>query len=171
MDANARTKIIELFEKHRATPGAPYDEAHFLDFLLAKPKSRGAVYNSFGGLRRFNAFVDDVQYEFAVCLSMKDRDENYPLAKFVSRVLELQKSRRGSLKSLDNQVKAGAGWPVLLLADLGLLIAASLLRTSPIAIAAIIGIAVFLNSWFLRFAWRGRAYLAALRTRIETADG
>jgi len=171
MDAHARKKIIELFERHRATPGAPYDDAHFLDFLLAKPKSKRAVYNSFGGLRRFNAFVDDVQYEFAVCFSMNDRDENYPLERFVSRVLELQKSRRGSLKSLDNQVKAGAGWPVLLLADLGLLIASLFLKTSPLAVAAIIGIAVFLNSWFCRFAWRGRAYLAALRSRIETADG
>lgn len=170
MDAHARKKIVELFEKHRATPGAPYDDAHFLDFLLANPKSKGAVYNNFRGVWRFNAFVDDVQYEFAVCLSVKDRDANYPLAIFVSRVLELQKSRRGSLKSLDNQAKAGAGWQVLLLADFGLLIAAFLLRNSPFVIAAIIGIAVFLNSWFFRFAWRARTYLAALRTRIETAD-
>lgn len=116
MNANARKKIIELFEKHRATPGAPCDEAHFLDFLLAKPKSKRAVYNSFGGPRRFNAFVDDVQYEFAVCLSMKDRNENYPLAKFVSRVLELQKSRCGSLKSLDNQVKAESFFCILCIA-------------------------------------------------------
>ncbi|HEY9181735.1 MAG TPA: hypothetical protein VIQ99_00965 [Gammaproteobacteria bacterium] len=36
-----RAKVIELFEKHRAAPGAP-------------PR---AVYDSFRGLRRFNAFV------------------------------------------------------------------------------------------------------------------
>lgn len=170
METDARHKIIELFEKHRATPGAPYDEAHFLDFLLANPPSRRAVYNRFDGLRRLNAFIDEVQYEFAVCLSMNDRDANYPLAKFVSRVLELQQSRRGSLKSLSNQEKAGAGWPVMVLADFVLAIAASALKNTPWAIAAIVGIAVLLNVWFLRFAWQGRRYLAALRTRIETAD-
>lgn len=168
MDARARDRIIELFEKHRATPGAPYDDDHFLDFLLANPKSRRAVYNSFRGLRRFNAFVDEVQFEFAVCLSMEDREANYPLSRFVSRVLELRKSRRGSLKSLDNQANAGAGWQVLAGANFILLIAAALLRDTSWAIAAIIGIAVFLNAWFFRFVWRAKAYLARLRSRIET---
>lgn len=171
MDTHAaRIKIIELFEKHRATPGAPYDDAHFLDFLLANPRARGVLHNSFGGLRRFNAFVDEVQYEFAVCLSMKDRDANYSLDKFVSRILELQRTRRGSLKSLNNQEKAGAGWQVMMVADFALAIAAYAMRNTPWATAAIVGIAVFLNGWFWRSASRGKAYLAALRTRIETAD-
>ncbi len=77
MDADARTRIIQLFEKHRAAPGAPYDEGHFLDFLLRDPKKERAVYNSFSGLRRFNAFLDEVQYELGVCFSLDDRDANY----------------------------------------------------------------------------------------------
>jgi len=170
MDTSTHKKIVELFEKHRATPGASYDDTHFADFLLANPKRKGAVFNSFRGLRRFNAFVDEVQYEFSICLSLKDREANYPLEKFVSRVLELQKSRRGSLKSLDKQAKAGPGWQVLLLADFILLIAAFWFRNTSWAIAGFAGIAVFLNAWFFWFAWRSRAYLAALRIRIEGSD-
>ena len=109
-ETKTRDRVVELFEKHRATPGAPYEGDHFLDFLLAEPKGKRAVYNSFRGLRRFNAFLDEVQYEFAVCFSLEDRETSYPLEKFVARVLELQESHRGSLKSLDHQARAGAGW-------------------------------------------------------------
>src|SRR5262245_55741092 len=92
-----RQRVIALFEKHRAVPGAPYDEAHFIDYLLADPKKKGAVHDSFRGLRRYNAFIDEMQYEFAICFSQNDFYANYALHKFVDRVTELEKSRRGSL--------------------------------------------------------------------------
>lgn len=93
MNVCTRNRILALFEKHRATPNAQYDDDHFLDFLLASPKQKRAVYNSFRGLRRFNAFLDEVQNEFAVCFSIEDRDANYPIDKFVNRIQELQKSQ------------------------------------------------------------------------------
>jgi hypothetical protein len=164
-----RTKVIELFEKHRAAPGAPYDEEHFLDFLLVTPKKARAIYDSFSGLRRYNAFVDDVQLEFAICFSLKDRESNYSLPKFVDRVIELEKSRRGSLASLKNQARAGAGWHVVVIANLVVLIVGVWLNGSVWAILTLCGIAVVLNVLFVRFAWRGRAYLARLRARIESA--
>ena len=167
MDASARTRVTQLFEKYRATPGAPYDEAHFLDFLLANPKGNGAVSNSFRGLRRFNAFLDDVQYEFGICFSLEDRDANYALDKFVERTIQLQQSRRGSLKSLDNQIKAGAGWQVLVVADIIFLIAVVWLKNNVWALAAIGAVAVVVNGWFVWFAWRAKAYLVKLRARIE----
>jgi hypothetical protein len=115
-DLRHSAKVIELFEKYRAAPGEPYDESHFLDYLLRSPAKPRAVYDSFGGLRRFNAFIDDVQMEFAICLSLQDRDANYSLAKFLQRVAELEKSPRGSLASLANQEKAGAGWQFVVIA-------------------------------------------------------
>jgi hypothetical protein len=51
-ESSQRAKVIELFEKHRATPGASFDEQHFLDFLLRGPRKTRAVYDSFRGLRR-----------------------------------------------------------------------------------------------------------------------
>jgi len=171
MNSPVGHRIVEIFEKHRATPGAPYDAAHFIDFLVANPHGKRDAYDSFRGRSRFIAFIEEVQYEFAVCFSMKDFEANYPLARFISRVEELQRSRRGSLKSLNNQVKADAGWGVLFVADFLLACAALGLMNRPYGLAAIVVIAVLVNGWFVRFAWRGRAYLAALRTRIETADG
>ena len=169
-ESSHRSKVIQLFEKHRAIPGAPYDEDHFLDFLLANPEKTRAVYDSFRGLKRFNAFIDDVQYEFAICFSLKDREANYALTQFVDRVIELQRSRRGSLASLKNQAGAGSGWRVLIIANFALLIAGIWLKSSSGAIAALTGVAVLLNAWFIRFAWRANAYLEKLRSRIEAAE-
>jgi hypothetical protein len=165
---DARARILELFEKHRALPGAPFDQAHFLDFLLASPKRKDAVRNSFGGLRRFNAFVEEVQFEFGVCLSLRDCEANYSLDRFVERVLELQKTRRGSLMSLNNQIKAGVGWQVLVVANVFLLVMAAWLKGSVFALTAIGLIALVVNIWFFRLAWNSKRYLAKLKDRIET---
>ena len=170
MDAKVRNRIIEIFEKHRAVPGAAYEEKHFLDFLLAAPGKKDAVYNRLGGTRRLMAFVNEVQYDFAVCFSMADYEANYPLDQFTDRVLELQKSPRGSLQSLNNQVKAGGGWPVLVVADFLLLLAAVRARNSTSLLAVVGGVAVISNAWFVWFVWKARTYLARLRVRIMTVD-
>jgi hypothetical protein len=167
MSADVRVRVLQIFEKHRATPGAPYDESHFLDFLLAEPKNERALYNSFRGLRRFNAFLDEVQYELRVCFSLEDRDANYPLDKFVARAIKLQQSRRSSLTSLKNQIRAGPGWQVLVVADLVLLVIGSFARDSAWALAAVTAVAVFINAAFLMFSWRARAGLVRLRKRLE----
>jgi hypothetical protein len=167
--AAVRERVLQLFEQHRAKPGAPCDAAHFLDFLLPVPKKRRAVYDSFRGLRRFNAFIDSVQYEFAVCFSLKDREANYSLDAFVHRVMELQQSRRGSLMSLDHQARAGAGWQALIVLDFVLLILAVWLKGSFGALVAMATVAIAVNAWFLWFAWRARTYLVRLRTRLQSA--
>src|SRR5262245_36245708 len=81
-----RARILTLFEQHRARPGTPYDESHFLDFLLPDPQRKHAVHGSFRGLRRYNAFIDDVQLEFAICFSLKDRETDFSVDRFVARV-------------------------------------------------------------------------------------
>ena len=165
-----RDKVVALFEKHRITPGAPYDENHFLDFILHEPKKKRAVYDSFRGLRRFNAFIDEVQYEFAICFSLKDREANYSVDKFVDRVKELETSRRSSLASLKNQMKAGSGWHVVVVTNFILLVIAMSLRNRTWAIGALIGAAAFLNGWFLKFSTRAKTYHARLLARIEDTE-
>lgn len=165
--ASHREKVVALFEKHRIKPGRPYDEDHFLDFLLHEPKKKRAVYDSFRGLRRFNAFIDEVQYEFAVCFSLKDRDANYSLDKFVDRVKELETSHRSSLASLHNQIQAGPEWNLVVIVNFILLAVAIWLRNNTWAIVALIGAAAFLNGSFLRFWRRTKRYNASLLSRIE----
>jgi len=165
-----RAKVLQLFEKHRMTPGAPYDESHFLDSLLPAPEGKRAVFNSFRGLRRYNAFIEEVQYEFAICFSVDDRDANYPLAGFIDRIIELERSRRGSLASLRNQARAGPEWQVLVIGNLLLLVAAAWLKNSTWPPIAAAGLAVVFNAWFFRLKSRARAYHLKLLSRIEDLE-
>ena len=165
-----RRRVLELFEKHRALPGAPYDEARFIDYLLANPNGERPVHNSFRGLRRYNAFIDDVQYQFAICFSQKDFAANYSLSAFLDRVRELEQSRRGSLASLKNQTRAGPGWFPLVVCDLILVFVASMLRSNVWLLAMVVGVAAAVNAWFLWFAWKSRTYLTRLPRRIETTQ-
>jgi len=87
--ASHRDRILAIFERHRATPGTAFPEERFLNHLMADPKGPEAVRNSFSGLRRFNAFIDEVQLEFGVCFSMKDLEASYSLPRFEARVREL----------------------------------------------------------------------------------
>jgi hypothetical protein len=167
MDSASRQKILAVFERHRQMPGAPFDESHFVDFLIASPKAKHAVHDSFAGLRRFNAFIDEVQYEFAVCFSLKDRDADYSLAQFVERIEELQNSRRGSLASLSNQERAGAGWNVVVVVDFILVLAGIAVRDHPWVFALVLLVAFVVNVGFFVRARKAGAYLRRLRARIE----
>lgn len=169
--ASVRQRILDLFEKHRATPGAPFEEAHFLDFLLPNPAQKRAVYDSFRGLRRLNAFLDDVQDDFTVCLSIADRTDNLSLTKLVDRVQQLEQSPRGSLASLKNRVAAGPGWKVLIVADLLIALLVMMFRHSPIGLGLVAVVALLVNGAFLRMHFRDRAYHARLRQKIENLHG
>jgi hypothetical protein len=169
MDKATRQTVLELFERHRASPGTPFDEKHFVDFLLAKPKGVRAAYDSFAGLRRFNRFIDDVQYEFGVCFSMSDREAVYSVDKFVARINELQQSRKGSLTSLKNQQNAGAGWAVIVLIDILLLYIALLFWNSKWVMSSFVLSAATITIVFAAFSRNDAKYLKRLRIRIEGA--
>lgn len=166
-----REKILELFEKHRAAPGSSFDESNFLDYLLSNPTSKRAVYNSFRGLRRFNSFLEEVQSEFSICFSLKDREANYALSKFIERVAELREEPNSSLASLRNQIKAGPGWHVLYLLNFILILLLVWLSKFPWIFGPLILCVVLLNLWFLRFAFRERVYHLRLLDKIEASKG
>lgn len=105
-----RMRILDLFEARRPVPGAPFDEGHFLDFLLEAPRRPGAAFRSLRGRLRLASFIDALQLEFAICLSADDRRSNYPLADFVHRVGVLKRSRRSSLSALQAQTRGGFPW-------------------------------------------------------------
>jgi hypothetical protein len=166
-----KQKITELFEKHRATPGASYDENHFLDFLLATPRVERAVYNSFKGLRRFNAFIDEVQYESAVFFSQEDRDANYSLYKFVHRIEHLQQAPRGSLASLSNRLKAGPEINLIVVGNLLLMLPLVLFNKSALVFWVLLGLAGCFNFWYYTGYTRDKTYLNGLLARIHDVYG
>lgn len=165
-----RERILAMFEKHRAAPGAPYDESHFLDFLLAKPKKKGSLYGSFRGLRRFNAFLDEVQYEFAICFSIKDREANYSLEKFVARVDALERSPRSSLASLKNQMQGHSGLNIVVIVNMFMALLAIMMRKLPWAFWGVIAIAALVNGAMFRFDRGEKAYKARLLAKITNQE-
>ncbi|MBV6418121.1 MAG: hypothetical protein CMLOHMNK_02905 [Steroidobacteraceae bacterium] len=166
-----REKIVALFERHRVSPGDAFDPEHFLDFLIASPRAGRAVYNQFSGLRRFNRFIDAVQLECAVCFSRKDRDANYSLDKFVDRIEELQRSPRGSLASLRNQIKVGPEVNFVLFVNLILLSALVAIRHNFWGLCFVVGLAVAFNLWYVGLYASGKKYQGRLRQRILSAYG
>lgn len=169
MDSPGTQKeVLRLFESHRATPGAPFDHSHFLDYLLAHPGSTRAIYNSFSGLRRFNAFVNEIQLHFGICFSLADRDANYSLEKFSRRVEELRASPRSSLASFRNQRRAGFGWGSIAFLNvlaIGVLIAVSQLSGY---FALLLSVPVVLTNVFVvRLAIQSRSYRHKLAARLQ----
>lgn len=172
MPTSDREAVLVLFERHRQSPGEPFDESHFLDHLLAHPKGERAVYNSFAGLRRFNAFIDTVQLEFSICFSVKDRDANYSVQEFVQRIGELKASRRSCLASLRNQQRRGFGWgTVALLNLLGLVACTLALRFFQPLGALLAALLMLANLMLVRFYFRERAYGKRLAAQIQESEG
>lgn len=168
MQLPARQLILEIFERHRATPGAPFEESHFLDFLIASPKSIGAVRKSLQGLRRLDRFTKEIQYEFAVFFSQLDRETAYSLDAFIERIRRLQESPDRSLRSLRNQQNASKGWGVAVIANLGLLFFVDHHHyVYWIALPAII-LSFVITATFFVLARNSAAYLRQLRIRIES---
>lgn len=169
---DTRAGVLEIFERHRATPGAAFEESHFADFLLAKPRKKRAVHDSFAGLRRYNAFIDEVQLRFSICFSLRDFEASYSLGRFVERVGELQASRRSSLMSFRNQRRFGFGWGAVVVLNaiaIGLIALAG--RWSESLAIALIVAAVLANVAVLRFFLRSRRYSLQLLSQLrkETA--
>lgn len=166
-----RERILAIFQAHRATPGAAYDEAHFLDYLLAVPEKKGGFRDSFSGLRRFNAFIDQVQLEHGVCFSHKDRDADLSLDRFVARVVQLRGSPRSSLASLGNRVKAGHDWHIVALGNLVLGVASALLARHAWALAAALVLLLAFNAACAAFIVREKRYMARLQAAVRQRAG
>jgi len=109
-----REIIIGIFEKHREVKYSSFDEEHFLDYLMAKPSGKGAIHNSFCGLRRFNKFWNEIQLTFGICFSLKDRDKNYSLDDFVKRIEQLKNNPKSSRAALKYQMKFGFEWNIFI---------------------------------------------------------
>lgn len=171
MNERTYSKVLELFNKHRKLPSADFDSSHFADFLLKEPCGRGAFRNSFSGLRRFNAFWDEVQLEFGVCFSIKDRETDYSLEEFCIRIEQLVESSRSSKASLRNRAKYGFEWNVFLVGNL--LLVALLIALKDLAVVVVpIWVGIFaLNYVVISNHFKEKRYIKDLEARIqESAD-
>ena len=165
-----RERILALFEKHRARPGTPYDESHFKDYLLANPKKKNAVPDSFRGLRRYWAFIEELQLEFAICFAKKDHERNYSVDQFVARVQELQASRRSSLASLKHQMTGHPNENMVIFTNLILLGPLIAALKYPWLLLGVLPVVGLVNLAFFLFHRRERTYQTRLLAKITGAE-
>lgn len=165
-----REYVLSKFEKCRATPGAPFEESHFLDYLLANATGKGKVRNSFAGLRRFNRFVDSIEAGLGICFSQSDLERAFSVDEFVERIDALRASPKGSLASLKNRERAGAGWTPIVFLNFLLLCIGLGFRSVPAVVVSVLAIAIAASAAFAMFAVRHRRHLARLRQRVEAAE-
>jgi hypothetical protein len=165
-----RERVLALFEEYREAPGTPLDASHFLDFLLAAPQRKRAVYDSAAGMRRLEAFIDRVQLEYSVCLSHAERHAGGTLEAFVERLAALAHSPRQSLAHFRAEHKAVFGWPVFVLGNLALLLPVVILLDRPAwAAGMLLVVAAADAAWFLSRR-RYAAYRQQLHRQLLLAD-
>jgi hypothetical protein len=165
-----RFEVLAIFEKHRKKPGAPFEDENFLDYLLEAPKQKRAVYDSFSGLRRFNAFIDEAQLHFSIYFSLEDRDANYSLPKFIERVEFLQGSRRSSITSFRNQQKRGFGWNTVVLFNFLLVSGLVVARSNTVVLTVLVAVMVAINVGALALFLRDRAYNKQLLAQLTESS-
>ena len=120
-----RRTTIDIFQKNRSKKSEYFNEDYFLTYLIATPQQNhkiGHIHNSFDGNRRHNSFLDDIQLEFAICFSFKDKDKNYSLEKFISRIEELTNNKRATNSALNYRLNQKYGWHRLVIINLVFLI-------------------------------------------------
>jgi hypothetical protein len=118
-----------------------------------------------------NRFFDEIQYDFAVCFSIKDREAAYSVDRLIERIGQLQASPDLSLRSLRIQQRASTGWAVMVVVNVLLLFAVSSAKYDlRVAVPAIV-VSFLLTAGFFVRAKRSAAYLRRLTIRIESRGG
>jgi hypothetical protein len=158
-----RERVLVIFEEHRETPGAAFDEAHFLDFLLAAPEKKRAVYESVAGMKRLDAFLDQIQLEYSICFSHAERGANYPLDAFVDKVTALVEAPRTSLGSFQGLAKPMFDWPVAGVGNIVILLMVLAQLDRPWVVLVLVALGLALNGLWL---WSRRRY-AQYRQRLH----
>jgi hypothetical protein len=150
-----RERVLVIFEEHRETPGAAFDEGNFLDFLLAAPEKKRAVYESAAGMKRLDAFLDQIQLEYSICFSHAERGANYPLDAFVAKVMALVEAPRTSMVSFQGLAKPMFDWPVAGVGNIVVLLLVLAQLDRPWVVAILVGLGLALNGLWL---WSRRRY-------------
>ncbi len=162
-----RDEVLESFEKNRKEPGTPFEEDHFIDYLIANPKYKGAIHNSFEGKRRFFKFWNQIQLDQGICFSFKDRDKNYSLAAFIERIKELQNNPKSSKAALRHQMKYSFEWNITIFMNAILLSAIALTLKWPF-IALLVGtLTVYANYKHISFHISEKRYLNELWQKLN----
>lgn len=167
-----RAKLVELFETHRETPGAAFDDSTFLDYLLAKPAGRGAIRNSVTGLGRLHRFIRDVELDQGICLSDDELERDWSSFELAKRVRHKRKNPGAGLRFVAERLAKeqsafmqGALW-------LNLIVIVAVVTLAGVIGSKLFGLfgavlVIALNVMLLRTRSRNVAHLRELKGLLE----
>ncbi|GET46302.1 hypothetical protein [Capnocytophaga felis] len=96
-----RERILKVFNSCRSKKNTPFEESHFMDFLMFPPCKKNQIRNSFRGADKHGIFMRKIELEFGICFTLSDYDSTFSLDDFTQKVLE----RIGKTKSNKNIIK------------------------------------------------------------------
>jgi ABC-type transport system involved in Fe-S cluster assembly fused permease/ATPase subunit len=95
-EPEVKATILKIFTSERKNPDAPYDESHFMDFLLNRSIPKNDIKNSFSGVKKYHIFMDKLELEFGICFSLADLDRTYSVDQLTKKVLQRIKKGKGN---------------------------------------------------------------------------
>jgi hypothetical protein len=136
-----RDAILDIFERVRQRPGAPYEPDRFLAFLTDPPPGKGRrVTDTFAGRRRLVRFMNGVQLALGICFTLDEWERGFGLDDAVQLVAaKIAKPSQG-LRLAQQRLQAARARQASDPLKFGLL-------TAPVLLGAF-----FASSWPLRFA-------------------
>ncbi len=102
---DTKTILRSIFERHRKSPNLAFNEDTFLDGLTGKPGGIRGVRNSFRGLARLNAFYDDVQTTFGICLNWGDDQKNWSLDALAAHIDAKRKNEMAQARLVNKRIE------------------------------------------------------------------
>lgn len=80
-----RERILKIFNFCRKRADAPFEESHFMDFLLFPPSEKDQIRNSFRGANKHGDFMRKIELEFGICFTLSDYDSTFSLDAFTKK--------------------------------------------------------------------------------------
>jgi len=105
-EKDIRAAIIRSFEEHREKPDAPFEEANFLNFLMADGRALQDLRNGFAGLKRLNAFYETLQLECSVYLDTNETELSWSVGSLAERIAQRQENAQRQVGLAKGRVEA-----------------------------------------------------------------
>lgn len=91
-----RAHVLKIFEQVRQSPGKPFDESRFQDFLIDPPAAKDQIRGTFKGSRKHGEYMNAIELKFIICFSDDDSLKSYSVDKLTSKISQKISKTRGN---------------------------------------------------------------------------
>ena len=98
-------RVLKVFASCRKDANAPFDVAHFMDFLVSPPAEKFQIRNSFRGAKKHGNFLRKIELEFGICFTLSDYDTMFSLAEFVQKISERIAKKKGNIAIIKERMQ------------------------------------------------------------------